>query len=226
MGKAMDNIWNEIHSSRVWGGYPTEHVIRFVARNYYSQNRAEVKILDFGCGGGSHTWYLAREGFDTYAFDGSPYAVDATRKKLEAENLTAHLSVQDAVSVEYEENFFNAVIDSVCIYANKLADIKVMYKNIYKMLKPGGQLLTVAFGKYMTGWGTGEELEDDTYTGVTEGPLHERGVVHFWKEEELEDVLDEAGFDLVHFDQIRYTDMGSSVQLYVVQVMKPDNQKA
>lgn len=25
----MDNIWSEIHESRVWSGYPSEHVIRF-----------------------------------------------------------------------------------------------------------------------------------------------------------------------------------------------------
>ena len=71
----MDNIWNEIHETQAWGSYPSEHVIRFFARNYYSKERDKVKILDFGCGGGAHTWYLAREGFDVYAFDGAEAAV-------------------------------------------------------------------------------------------------------------------------------------------------------
>lgn len=48
------------------GGYPSEQIICFAARNYYEEDRKQVKILDFGCGGGSHTWYLVREGFDAY----------------------------------------------------------------------------------------------------------------------------------------------------------------
>lgn len=62
--KSFDQSWEEIHAKRIWGGYPSEHVIRFVARNFYGvQNRDCVRILDFGCGAGAHTWYLVREGF-------------------------------------------------------------------------------------------------------------------------------------------------------------------
>lgn len=76
MCSSIDPKWEEIHRNREWGKYPTEYVIRFVARNYYNfPIRQRVKILDYGCGGGSHTWYLAREGFDTYAFDGSQSAI-------------------------------------------------------------------------------------------------------------------------------------------------------
>lgn len=52
MGKqSFDQTWEEIHKNQSWGKYPTEHVIRFIARNYYSQERSKIKILDFGCGG-------------------------------------------------------------------------------------------------------------------------------------------------------------------------------
>ena len=63
------------------GEYLSEHVIRFVARNYYNTDRSKVRILDFGCGQGAHTWYLAREGFDTYAFDGSSSAIKKPKKE-------------------------------------------------------------------------------------------------------------------------------------------------
>ena len=43
--------WEKIHQNRDWGRYPSEHVIRFVAKNYYNLQRNTVKILDFGCGG-------------------------------------------------------------------------------------------------------------------------------------------------------------------------------
>lgn len=129
------------------GGYPAEHIIRFIARNYYKTERKQVKILDFGCGGGNHTWYLAREGFDTYAFDGSPYAVENAKKKLEKEGLRADIRVLDGVNMEYEENFFDAVIDNVCICTNTLQNIKKMYANVHKVLKEGGNWRRSALGK-------------------------------------------------------------------------------
>lgn len=52
MKKSFDNYWEQVHSRTEWGQYPTEHVIRFIARNYYNKNRKEIRILDFGCGGG------------------------------------------------------------------------------------------------------------------------------------------------------------------------------
>lgn len=133
MAHSIDKIWEKIHSSRAWGGaYPTEHVIRFVARNYYDKERSAIKILDFGCGQGAHTWYLAREGFDTYAFDGSESAVNKCREKLESEGLTASLCVSDAMNLKYDDNFFDAVIDNVCIYANRMTDIKTMYREVFR----------------------------------------------------------------------------------------------
>lgn len=50
--KSFDETWEEIHKTQEWGKYPTEHVIRFIARNYYKKERSKIRILDFGCGGG------------------------------------------------------------------------------------------------------------------------------------------------------------------------------
>ena len=51
---SIDPVWEEIFSTREWGQYPSENIIRFVARNYYKKERDNIKILDFGCGGGAH----------------------------------------------------------------------------------------------------------------------------------------------------------------------------
>lgn len=220
MDRSLDGIWNEIHKERIWGGYPSEHIIRFVARNYYTEKRNQIKILDFGCGGGSHTWYLAREGFDTYAFDGSQYAVENARMKLEREGLHANIRVFDGLKIEYEEEFFDAVIDNVCIYANILRNIKKMYGNIYRILKKGGRLATVCFGKETYGCGMGREIEVDTYTDIPDGLLWNRGISHFFDKEELEKILEEVGFKDIIVDTILYTDNGKAVQQYVAQAVK------
>lgn len=142
--KSFDEEWEKIHASKEWGQYPTEVVIRFIARNYYDKLRKNIKILDFGCGADAHTWYLAREGFDTYAFDGSISAVKRLNDRLKREDLHADVRVRDALELNYNIKF-NAIIDNVTIYANTLENIEKMYKKCYEMLDFGGKIFSVAF---------------------------------------------------------------------------------
>lgn len=51
--KSFDEVWENIHATQEWGKYPSEQVIRFVARNYYGKERHSIKMLDFGVGGGT-----------------------------------------------------------------------------------------------------------------------------------------------------------------------------
>lgn len=215
----MEEIWNELHSTRKWGVYPSEFIIRFVARNYYNEKRDSIRILDFGCGAGAHTWYLAREGFDVYAFDGSHYAIDNAKVILENEGLKAKLSVIDGVDAVYEESFFDAVIDSACICTNRMSDIETMYNNIFSMLKPGGKLLSTCFTIKTTGYGEGDYVEKGTYANIKEGPLKNM-LIHFFSEDELFDLLNGIGFKHIKFDFLCYSDNGRIIDEYVVQAEK------
>lgn len=218
--KSFDTAWEEIHATQEWGKYPSEPVIRFVARNYYKTDRESVKILDFGCGGGSHTWYLAREGFDVYGFDGSQSAVKKVEEMLRKEGLSADVRVRDALELDYEEGFFDCVIDSATIYANKLENILNMYRKIYDMLKQGGKLFSISFTTGTTGYGTGKELEKNTFCDITEGNLEGRGTAHFYEDGELKGMLEEIGFQNVEVDCLRYTDRGNVVEQFLVQAEK------
>lgn len=215
MEKSFDSEWEEIHSTKEWGAYPSEHIIRFIARNYYKRERKFVKILDFGCGAGAHTWYLAREGFDTYAFDGSKSAIARLEERLRRESLKASVKCCDALNLEYQDCYFDAVIDNVCIYSNYLRHIREMYKKVYDMLKNGGKLCTVCFGKQTDGYGSGDLIETDTYKNVTEGALVHRGLTHFFSRSELYNILQETGFSNIQIDSILYTDGGFKVEQYV-----------
>ena len=47
--------------------YPNEEMCRFMGRRYFSTERSEranISILEVGCGSGANLWMLAREGFD------------------------------------------------------------------------------------------------------------------------------------------------------------------
>lgn len=218
--KSFDTTWETIHASQEWGQYPSEHVIRFVARNYYSKAREDVKILDFCCGAGSNTWYLAREGFDVYAFDGSQSAINKVRTKLLKENLNADLRVLDACETDYPKEFFDCVIDNVSIYANKYAGIEKMYSEIYQMLKWGGRIFTSVFSKNTTGYGMGDEIEKDTFVNIPCGNLSGRGTVHFFSEDEIKTLLAGIGFKKLEADIASYTDKGNVVEEILVRAEK------
>ena len=47
MNKSFDTTWEDIHKTQEWGKYPSEDIIRFIARNYYKKERSNIKILDF-----------------------------------------------------------------------------------------------------------------------------------------------------------------------------------
>lgn len=215
---SFDQEWEAIHSTQVWGAYPPEHVIRFFARNYYNKNRNQTKILDFGCGAGACTWYLAREGFDVYAFDGSPSAVQRVEERLGKEKLKADLRVLDAVEIDYKEDFFDSVLDNACICSNRIDDIIVMYQEVYRTLKPGGRLISSCFGTNTLGYGTGNNLEEDTYRNISEGVLRGRGTIHFYtggKSGTLFKILQEMGFKNIAIDTISYTDRGTAVEQFI-----------
>lgn len=218
--KSFDETWEEIHKKQQWGKYPAESVIRFVARNYYNQERNKINILDFGCGNGSHTWYLAKEGFNTFAFDGSKSAIDQVKKRLESEGLKAELQVKDALELDYEKKFFDCVIDSVMIYANLYENIIKMYQNIYELLKIGGKLFSISFSKNTTGYGTGVKIEKDTFRDITKGSLEGRGMVHFFEKIELEDMLEQIGFHNIIIDTLTFSDRGNIVEQFLVSAEK------
>lgn len=222
MEKSFDEYWEKVHKEREWGAYPAEYVIRFVARNYYNvADRSQVKILDFGCGAGAHTWYLTREGFDTYAFDGSCSAIERVKKKLEKEGgYMADLRVRDALELDYPENFFDAVIDNVCIFNNMIKNVRTMYGEVYMMLKPGGKILSNVFGKRTDGYGTGIELEPGTYSKLESGVLKGRTNIHFFDKNELETVLRDCGFRNIIVDEVLYTDNGMHVEQLIAKAVK------
>lgn len=215
MSKTFDNEWEKIHSEREWGQYPTEYVVRFIARNFYKMERDKVKILDFCCGAGAHTWFLAREGFDTYAFDGSHSAVERVQKRFEKEKLKADLLVCDALELPYEKASFDGVVDNVSVTGNRMEYIPVMYKEIYDLLKNGGKLITAVFGKKTSGYGTGIEEEKDTFSHMENSIFPRSGVVHFWDNDTIKNMLQEIGFVDVHVENERHTDNGKTCDIIV-----------
>lgn len=219
--KSFSKEWEEIHRNQEWGKYPSEQLVRFIARNFYNNDRKNIKILDFGCGAGANTWFLAREGFDVYAFDGSESAVNRAKDYLNKEGYNnVHFSVMDGTELDYASDMFDCVVDNVCIYANKKNYIEIMYKEVYERLKKGGKLYSACFGEKTDGYGTGKYIEDNTYENIENGPLEGRAIAHFFTKDELRETLEVSGFQNIIIDEMVYTDNAISIQMLIAKADK------
>ena len=73
--------WNRIFAERRWGQYPSEELVRFIARTFPdAEQRRESRALEVGCGPGANLWYLAREGFDPAATSNAIYFNDKAKQ--------------------------------------------------------------------------------------------------------------------------------------------------
>jgi ubiquinone/menaquinone biosynthesis C-methylase UbiE len=143
---SWDQTWEKVFASRQWGKYPSESVIRFVARNFFKvPERSEVKILEIGCGGGANLWFLSKEGFCAYGIDGSESAIAQASALMKKEGQQANLFVGDVIALPYQDNFFDAVLDVQCLSHNTMESCSKILSEISRVMKVGGVFYSRTF---------------------------------------------------------------------------------
>ncbi|ECB9743495.1 class I SAM-dependent methyltransferase [Campylobacter upsaliensis] len=169
-------LWEEIFSKKEWGKYPSESVIRFIARNFYNtKDRNTIKILELGLGTGANLWFCAREGFKVSGIEWSKTGVERFRARLKEENLSTQIEqIEIGDYLEKLDNFkdesFDAVIDVASLCCNDREKTRQIFLKAFKKLKVGGKFFSTALGKGIVGYeeGMGDffEPKEGIYTNV------------------------------------------------------------
>lgn len=189
---SRDALWEEIFSTRAWGRYPPEDLIRFCAQRFYArQPRSEVKLLEVGFGTGANLWYFAREGFGVHGLEGSEAGAAQARKRLDTElpgwdrGEADRLRVGDMCDpLPWVDNHFDAVIDNDAVTCVDHDSACRVYAQMHRVARPGGWLYvrTPAAGTW--GDGTGEAHGHNAWR-CSEGPFAGTGIVRFASEADL-----------------------------------------
>ncbi|MBD5574043.1 class I SAM-dependent methyltransferase [Clostridium botulinum] len=219
--KTFDKTWEQRYRTIPGNKYPVTEVVKFVFRNY--KNREGLTALDYGCGsGGNHAWFLAREGFETFAIDGSETAIEKAKERMSIEDLNVNLKCCDAASTEFENDKFDVIIDTLTSTVRK-SEIDFVLKECHRILKNEGRIIsTYMLKKGIAGYGTGVMIEKDTYTDLSEGPYKNAGVVSFWDKSDIINVWAIAGFRDICVEELSFTDYDGKVNngYYVVSAKK------
>jgi SAM-dependent methyltransferase len=103
-----------------------------------------MRVLDAGCGGGRNLVYLLREGYEVFAVDADPQAVDAVRRlaasfapALPADNFR----VEPIEAMSFPDAFADVVLSSAVLHFARDDDhFAAMLRDTWRVLKPGGLL--------------------------------------------------------------------------------------
>jgi SAM-dependent methyltransferase len=184
-----DPVWEKTFKNQAWGKYPAEDLIRFIARNFYNvPDRSNVKILELGCGPGCNIWFLAREGFSFVGIDGSPTAIEQASRRLDAEvpgwREKSQLLVGDIANLPFDNNYFDAAIDSEAVSCNDFDASLNIYTEVARVLKENGDIFVRTFATGTWGDKTGTNLGGHAWL-CAEGPAEGKGLTRFAEVNEI-----------------------------------------
>lgn len=207
---SWDQVWEKVFRENEWGKYPDESFIRFVARHFYKLERAQVNILEVGCGPGANIWFMAREGFLPYGIDGAVTAIEKAKARLNREGLKAQLTVGDIIHLPYEDAFFDAVADNECLAHNSRQNVSEILSQIKRVLKPGGLLYSRTFTDQVYVGASRKEVGPLEYTDVSDGPFGGRGFVRLVPRQDI-DAIYGKHFKILSVDRRDYSDGNGAV---------------
>lgn len=130
--------------------YPEGHIIRFYEK-FLKYEKAidgsnKEKVLDFGCGNGTHSVYMASKGFDVYGVDIISSAIEEVHTRLPSLNkhfkcITPNESIENIF-----ENKFDIIIANQSLYYLSNDELQKTLMQFDNMLNPNGIVFFTMMG--------------------------------------------------------------------------------
>ncbi len=209
---SWDSRWEDAHRRRPWGRYPPEELVRFVTRTFGAvEDRSSVRFLDVGCGTGAAAWFLAREGYQVSGVDGSFAALRGGSDRAVSERVAIAFVRGDLSRLPFADHSVDCVVDVHAIQHNRRTDALAIMDEIIRVLRGGGRYFGLIAASGTTLGTGGEELGDGTYAAFGTGPFAGLGVVRFYDENAVGELL--RRFQDVTLDRSERTQDGGLLRI-------------
>ena len=174
----MDDIYRNLSPEEIpWNiEEPPEAMVALIESGTVKPCRA----IDFGCGTGNYSLYLAGKGFDVTGVDVSPTAIEIAQKNAAKNGVKCAFIAADVLGdLEDLKGTFDFAYDWALLHHLFPEQRKKYVKNVHGKLSPHGRYLSLCFG------------EDDPQFGGSgkyrETPLGT--VLYFSSENEIKDLF-------------------------------------
>lgn len=185
-----DPVWEQRYLAGHEERYPWDIVVSFVFNNAPAgRDRAEVSILEVGCGTGSNLRFAAAEGFRVSGIDGSPRAIETARQRFAEDGLSADLQVAEFNSLPFEDQQFDLVIDRAALTCCGMDDLAIALREVARCLKPGGRFLFNPYADSHSSAQSAIQQVDGLAHGITAGSLVGVGPICFLSLQEIRRLL-------------------------------------
>ena len=125
--------------------YPADGVVSMVYRLMAGRDRAKTKILEIGCGAGNNAWFLAREGFDVTAVDGSALCLDYARARFASEGLTGTFLQKTFLELDQLSGPYDLILDRGALVCSQWEDLLAVMPHIARLMHPESYFLSFFF---------------------------------------------------------------------------------
>ena len=126
--------WAEVYDTE---GNPLVFLEEPVVRGWIAEPRG-LRVADVGCGTGRHALWLADAGAEVDAFDASAGMMAKAREKLAQHGVRLHEHVLPA-PLPVGEATYDLVL--LALVADHLAELEPAFRELRRVLKPGGMLV-------------------------------------------------------------------------------------
>lgn len=158
-----EKVWADLHklyTAADWIDKPS--IFAETAISYFP---AGAKILDLGAGQGQDSRFFAEQGYDVTCTDIEQSALEQAQVKLpKCLKKSVHFQEVDLRQLlPFESESFDVVYAHLSLHYFDHKTTKSIFKEIQRVLKPGGVLAFFANSTDDPEWGTGKKLEDDYF---------------------------------------------------------------
>ena len=171
------------------------------------------RLLDLACGKGTHSIFLAKNGFDVTALDFTQNALDFLKKKIEELGLKMKIINADiSKSLQFPDESFDVVFSFLGLqyFTDKVT--RGLFSEIVRVLKKNGLLYFTVRSPQDRRYGRGKLLEKDMFDEDTH-------IRHFFREEYIRSVLGNK-FKTLKLEHVKTVVYGKDSCYYKVIALK------
>lgn len=193
--------------------YPHEEIIRFVSKHIRKRRNfaefedvfrspAPARIIDVGCGIGTHVKFLDEYQLDAYGIDLSPHAIAEAARLFElqgASHLKQKINVAGVDEINFDDEFFDFAISRGVFDSMHFEIAQAGMKEMHRILKPEGMMYVDLISGDDSAHEPGFDGEEIVQTAHEEGTIQS-----YFSVEKIEKLMGNS-FAIVELDLIQKT---------------------